>query len=174
VGVDQFGKFDLSHYRPKGRSDAVRVVHPKTSEEAWVPLFDEEGTAIYPELVARLDDIKRIRIGGLMIVRDWNDARAKMPLPWMTAKDDLTYMRQEVKRIMLAASLPEELSFRSFRHGGVTESSDSGASEEEIRSITRHKTAAVLPRYSKRTMKKIESQAKRRRAMRTKRANLSE
>jgi hypothetical protein len=31
-----------------------------------------------------------------------------------------------------------------------------------------------LPRYSKRTMSKVESQAKKRRAMRTKRVNLSE
>jgi len=92
----------------------------------------------------------------------------------MTRKEGLDYMRQEVKRIIRAASLPDELSFTSFRHGGVTESSDSGASEEEIRSITRHKTAVVLPRYSKRTMKKVESQAKKRRVMRTKRANLSE
>lgn len=85
-----------------------------------------------------------------------------------------THIRNEVKRIIRAASLPDELSFTSFRRGGVTESSDSGASEEEIRSITRHKTAIVLPRYSKRTMKKVENQAKKRRAMRTKCANLSE
>ena len=31
----------LSHYRPKDRPNAVRVVHPKTGEEAWWPLFDE-------------------------------------------------------------------------------------------------------------------------------------
>jgi hypothetical protein len=83
-------------------------------------------------------------------------------------------MRKEVKRIMRAASLPDELSFRSFRHGGITESSDSGASEEEIRFLTRHRTAAILPRYSKRTMNKVENQAKKRRELRTKHANLSE
>ena len=41
------------HYRPKDRPQMVRVVHAKTCEEAWVPLFDDKGVPIYPELMAR-------------------------------------------------------------------------------------------------------------------------
>jgi hypothetical protein len=36
-----FGAFKLVHYRPKERPNAIRVVRPKTGEEAWWPLFDE-------------------------------------------------------------------------------------------------------------------------------------
>jgi hypothetical protein len=61
-----FGVFDVAHYRPKERPHAVRVLHPKTDEENWVPLFDEAGVALYPELMAELDTIKSGRIGGLM------------------------------------------------------------------------------------------------------------
>jgi len=40
------------------------------------------------------------------------------PLPWITAKQDLRYLRGVVKKIVRAVDLREELSFTSFRHGG--------------------------------------------------------
>jgi hypothetical protein len=49
-----FGVFDVAHYRPKERPQAVHVLHPKTDEENWVPLFDEAGIALYPELMGEL------------------------------------------------------------------------------------------------------------------------
>jgi hypothetical protein len=59
--TDIFGSFDVTHYRPKDRPNAVRVVHFKTREENWVPLFDDNGVPLYPELMAELDAIKRER-----------------------------------------------------------------------------------------------------------------
>jgi hypothetical protein len=44
----------------------VRAVHWKTREENWVPLYDNTGMPLYPELMAELDATKRERIGGLM------------------------------------------------------------------------------------------------------------
>ena len=76
---DIFATFDVRHYRPKERPDTVRVMHEKTNEENWVPLFDENGVPLYPELMAELDAIKRDRIGGLMLCRDWGDR-----CPWPT------------------------------------------------------------------------------------------
>ena len=58
-----FSAFDISHYRPKERPNSVRVVHPKTGEEAWWPLFDDGGAALFPELMAELDEIKSRIIG---------------------------------------------------------------------------------------------------------------
>ncbi|QIP01273.1 hypothetical protein [Bradyrhizobium symbiodeficiens] len=52
----------------------VRVIDEKTRAEGWVPLFDDDGVALYPELMIELDAIKQERIGGLMLVRDWGDA----------------------------------------------------------------------------------------------------
>jgi hypothetical protein len=37
---DIFASLDVTHYRPKERPNAVRVLHEKTREENWIPLFD--------------------------------------------------------------------------------------------------------------------------------------
>jgi len=170
---DIFATFDVGHYRPKERPHAVRVVHSKTGEENWVPLFGDKGAALYPELMAELDAIKRDRIGGLMLTRDWGDRR---PWPsWPTPDDaDFTHMRRKVKEITRAAGLRDELAFTSFRHGGFTEAADSDLSDAEMRAAGRHKSAKVLPRYAKRTMKQVAEGARKRRAARTKGGNLSE
>jgi hypothetical protein len=163
--TDIFANFQAGHYRPKERPNAVRVVHHKTGEEAWVPLLDDKGVPLYPELMAELDAIKRERIGGLMLVRDWGE---RSPWPVWPSPDsvDLTHMSRKVKEIIRAAGLRDELSFRSFRHGGITEMADADLSDSEIRAQSRHKSATVLPRYAKRTMRQIEHGAKKRRALR--------
>ena len=48
----------------------------------------ETGAPLYPELMAELDAIKRERIGGLMLCRDWGD-RGPWPT-WPTADDQPT------------------------------------------------------------------------------------
>lgn len=139
-----------------------------------MPLFDEDGAPLYPELMARLDAVKRSRVGGLMIMRDWNDRKAKVPLPWITERGDLTYLRHEVKRLILGAGLRPDLTFTSFRHGGMTEAGESDLTDREMQALSRHKTVAVLPRYAKRAMKQVAAVAKKRRATRTKPDGLSE
>ena len=158
---DIFGTFDAGHYRPKERSDAVQVVHAKTREEAWVPLFDDAGVPLYPELMAELDALKRERIGGLMLRRDWGDR-----LPWPTDKGDLSFMSHKVKAVIRAAGLSDDLSFTSFRHGGFTEGANSGLTDAEMRAQGRHKSARVLPRYAKQTMNQIATGATKRRTLR--------
>jgi hypothetical protein len=44
-----FSDFDVTHYRPKEHPNAVGVLHPKTNEGLWVPLFDDAGVSLYPE-----------------------------------------------------------------------------------------------------------------------------
>ena len=168
-----FSVFDVTHYRPQEHPHAVRVLHPKTNEENWVPLFDDAGVPLYPELMAELDAIKRERIGGLMLRRDWGDRR-----PWPTwprpKEPDLTHMSRKVKEIILASGLRPELTFTSFRHGGFTEAGDAELTDTQIRAQGRHKSAKVLPKYVKRTMRQVADGAKKRRAVRTKDGHLSE
>jgi hypothetical protein len=147
----------------------VRVLHPKTSEENWVPLFDDAGAPLYPELMAELDAIKRERIGGLMLTRDWGDRR-----PWPTDNGDLGQMSRTVKEIIREAKLRDELTFTSFRHGGFTEAGDAELTDQEIMAQGRHRSRKVLPRYVKRTMKQVAAGAKKRRATRTNGGHLSE
>lgn len=171
--IDIFATFDVTHYRPKERPNAVRVLHEKTREENWVPLFDDAGVPLYPELMAELDAIKRQRIGGLMLCRDWGD-RGPWPTQPKPGEYDLTHMSRKVKEVIRAAELRDELSFASFRHGGFTESGDAELTDREIMAQGRHKSPKVLPRYVKRTMKQVATGARKRRATRTNAAQLSE
>jgi hypothetical protein len=167
---DIFGTFDVTHYRPKERPNTVRVVHEKTREENWIPLVDTASVPLYPELMTELDALKHERIGGLMLRRDWGEC-----IPWPSKSGDLSLMRHKVKEIIRAAGLREVLSFTSFRHGGFTEAADSDLTDAEIRAQGRHKSAKVLPRYAKRTMRQVEAGAKKRRAAREQTVdNLSE
>ncbi|WP_183507921.1 hypothetical protein [Methylobacterium brachythecii] len=168
-----FGVLSAEHYRPRERPDEVLIMHPKTGEEVWIPLLDR-GEPLFPELVARLDEVKRSRIGGLLIVRDWTDRGAGLPLPWITENGDLTYMRQTTKEVIASAGLPSDLSFRSWRHGGMTELGDADLTDSQIRAISRHKDVRTLPRYVKKTQRQIVAGTRKRRAERTERGGLSE
>jgi hypothetical protein len=163
--TDIFGTFDVTHYRPRERPYAVRVVHEKTGEENWIPLFDDNGVPLYPELMAELDAIKRERIGGLLLRRDWGD---RSPWPtWPTPEEiDLTHMSRKTKEVIRAAGMRDELTFTSFRHGGFTEAADADLSDAQMRAQGRHKSAKVLPTYAKRTMRQVAEGQRKRRATR--------
>jgi hypothetical protein len=164
---DIFATLSAEHYRPKDHADMVRVVDEKTRTESWIPLFDDEGAPLYPELMAELDAIKRDCIGGLMLRRDWGN---RGPWPTWPKPDmpDFTHMTRKVKQVIRAAGLRDELSFTSFRHGGLTETGDAELSDREILAQSRHTTVKVLPKYVKRTTKQIATGTKKRRAVRTK------
>jgi hypothetical protein len=169
-----FGAFEIAHYRPKERPNSVRIVHPKNGEEAWWPLFDETSEPLFPELMAELDDIKKTMVSGLVFRRDHKHRKSRTPLPWITERKDLRYLRSVVKDIAAAARIRSELSFTSFRHGGFTEGADSDLTDAELRAAGRHRSARQLPTYAKRTRKQLISGTKKRRQERTKAAGLSE
>ncbi len=169
-----FAAFEISHYRPKERPNSVKIVHPKNGEEAWWPLFDETGQPLFPELMAELDAIKETMFSGLVFRRDHEHRRSRTPLPWITERKDLRYLRSVVKKIVAAAGLRSELSFTSFRHGGFTEGADSYLTDAELRAAARHRSTRQLPTYAKRTRKQLISGSKKRREERTKAALLSE
>jgi len=165
--VDIFATFEVGHYRPKEHPNAVWVVHEKTGEENWIPLFDEAtGMPFFPDLMAELDTIKRTRIAGLMLRRD----RGKQD-PWPTWPNpeqvDLTHMSRKVKEVIRAAELRDELTFTSFRHGGFTEAGDAELTDRELMAQGRHKSPKVLGKYVKRTMRQVASGVRKRQAART-------
>ncbi|UFZ06507.1 hypothetical protein LQG66_09505 [Bradyrhizobium ontarionense] len=142
--TDSFATFDVSHYRPTERPNMVRVMDEKTKQESWIPLIDDVGVPLYPELMAELDAIKRKRIGGLMLCRDWGDRG-----PWPTwpkpDQPDFTRLSRKVEEVIRGAKLRDELSFTSFRHGGFTEGGDAELTDREMPAQGRHTTAKVLP-----------------------------
>jgi len=149
-------------------------VHPKNGEEAWWPLFDETGEPLFPELTAELDAIKEMAVSGLIFRRDHVHRRSPTPVPWITERKDLRYLRSVVKKIVAAAGLRTELSFTSFRHGGFTEGADSDLTDAELRTAARHRSTRQLPTYAKRTRKQLISAAKKRRQERTKNNSVSD
>jgi hypothetical protein len=94
--------------------------------------------------------LKRERIGGLMLCRDGGD---RGPWPTWPKPDqlDFTHLSRKVKEVIRAADLHDELSFTSFRHGGLTETGDAELTDREILAQSRHTTVKVLPEYVKRT-----------------------
>jgi hypothetical protein len=118
--------------------------------------------------MAELDAIKDTTDMGLIFRRDHNHRRSLTPLPWMTERKDLRYLRSVVKKIVTAAGLRPELSFTSFRHGGFTEGADSDLTDAELRAAARHRSTRQLPTYAKRTSKQLISGSRKRREERTK------
>ena len=161
--TDIFATFDVAHYRPKERPTAVRVVHVKTGEENWIPLFDDQRRAA----LSRTDG--RARRDQARAHRRADAAprlgRARAWPTWPTPEEiDLTHMSRKTKEIIRAAGLRDELTFTSFRHGGFTEAADADLSDAQMRAQGRHKSAKVLPTYAKRTMRQVAEGARKRRA----------
>lgn len=84
--------------------------------------FRRGWRALFPELMAELDEIKLRIIGGLAFRRDHRHRRSGgVSKAWVTDRGEFVHLRSTVKDIMRHAGLPEELSFTSFQHGGFTE-----------------------------------------------------
>ncbi len=65
---DIFQRLSWNQYRPSDTPNIVRILHHKTGEVVEVPLYDEDGTDLWPELVPRLD--RDARVGSLLVMRD--------------------------------------------------------------------------------------------------------
>ena len=167
---DIFASFDVPHYRPKERPEHGARRAREDPRGKLGAAVRRRGVPLYPELMAELDALKRDRIGGLMLRRDWGERGPGR----QAERGDLDLTRHKVKSIIRAAGLRDELSFTSFRHGGFTEAADADLTDAEIRAQGRHSSAKVLPRYAKRTMRQVAEGARKRRAVRTKADDLSE
>jgi len=172
---DIFGRMAWSDYRPAEHPNAVLAWHHKNRKtvKIVVPLFDVDGTPLFPEMVARLDGTQRN--GTLVVMRDDPDPRKKIHLPWTTGgRNPMRWVQSEVRRICRAAGLPEDISFTSFRHGGHTDGADSGLTDAQMRALGGHKTSTALLRYAKDTEAQRRAGARKRLNARTDRGNLSE
>src|SRR5436189_5926803 len=112
--------------------------------------------------MAELEAIKQTTVSRLVFRRGHPHRRSSTPLPWITERKDLRYLRSVVKKVVAAAGLRTELSFTSFRHGGFTEGADSDLTDAELRAAARHRSTRQLPTYAKRTPKQPISGSKKR------------
>jgi hypothetical protein len=172
---DIFGRMAWSDYRATDKPDYVQAWHHKNrkTDKVDIPLFDMDGTELWPELMVRLDVSKQN--GTLLVMRDRPDPRKKIHLPWTTGgRNPMRWVQAEVRRICRAAGLPDEITFTSFRHGGHTDGADSGLTDAQMRALGGHKRTATLLRYAKETETQRRLGARKRLDKRTERGNLSE
>jgi hypothetical protein len=165
--TDILSRLAWTHYRPSDAPNSVLVFHHKTGELIDLPLYDEDSTALWPELMARLDTAPRR--GTLIVTRDRPDRRRKVHLPW---KED--YFRHRVAAIRKAAGVPVEAKFMGLRHGGNIEGAEAGLTDAQLRALSGHRTTAALLRYAQSTQQQRRAGARKRLEARTKKGNLSE
>ncbi|MGC2409187.1 MAG: hypothetical protein WA441_04095 [Methyloceanibacter sp.] len=171
---DIFMRLAWSHFRPSEAPNFVRIFHHKTGELVDVPLYDDDGSDLWPDLVPRLD--REPRVGTLLVMRDRPDRKRKVHLPWATsAVNPVRHVQRVVAKIRKAAGLPPETTFTSFRHGGHTDAADAGLTDAQIRALSGHKTATMVRVYAKATkVQRLAGARLRLEARRTKGGNLSE
>jgi integrase len=163
---DIIARMSWSHYRPVDAPDVARIFHHKTGELVDIPLYDEDGTVLWPELMERLDATPRQ--GTLIVTRDRLDRRRKVHLPWRA-----DYFRHRVAAIRAAAGISFDVKFMGLRHGGSTESGNADLTDAQIRALSGHSTTAMTALYTKQTMRQRRAGARKRLEERTKRGNLS-
>ena len=160
--TDIIGRLSWSqHYRPAENPNIARIYHHKTRELVEMPLYDEDGTVLWPELMVRLDTATRR--GTLIVMRDQPDRRRKTYLPW---KED--YFRHRVAEIRAAAGIDPEVKFMGLRHGGNTEGADADLTDAQLRALSGHKTATMTILYARQTMKQRREGARKRLVARSK------
>jgi hypothetical protein len=149
------------HYRPAENPNIARIYHHKTGELVEMPLYDVDGTVLWPELIERLD--ATARRGTLIVTRDKPDRQRKTYLPW---RED--YFRHRVAQLRTAADIDPEVKFMGLRHGGNTEGADADLTDAQMRALSGHKTATMTVLYAKQTMKQRREGARKRLAARSK------
>lgn len=164
--TDILARLAWNHYKPADAPDMARIFHHKTGDLVELPLYDNDGTVLWPELVERLDSAPRF--GTLIVMRDKPDRRRKVHLPW---KED--YFRHRVAEIRAAAGIDPEAKFMGLRHGGNTEGADAGLTDAQLRALSGHRSANMPIVYARQTMNQRRTAARKRLEQRTKGGHLS-
>jgi hypothetical protein len=139
-------------YRP---GEYLDLIQSKTGNYVRIPLADvvmvdgkPERVQLYPDLeeeLSRSAAAERARTGREptgIIVRDERTGQAYSE----------SYMSKLHRRVRAKASLPADVRFTSFRHGGTTEIGDAG--EADPRAATGHKTLDTTAIYNKANLEK--------------------
>ncbi|GJD36781.1 hypothetical protein [Methylobacterium aerolatum] len=163
---DILSRLSWGHYRPADAPHIVRVFHHKTDELVEVPLFDTDGTALWPQIMDRLDAAPRR--GTLIVIRDQPDRLRKVHLPWQ-----FRYFRHRVAEIRSAAGIDPEVKFMGLRHGGNVEGAEAGLTDAQLRALSGHLTTAALLRYAQATPRQRQAGGRKRLDARTKKEGLS-
>ena len=113
--------------------DVVRFEQEKTGTEMVIPMS--------PRLVERLKTIKRLDSEYIVVCESTHKPfDRRLAARWAV-------------RVRNAAGLPDTLQLRDLRRTGATEMAEAGCTEDELRSVTGHKSRDVLSIYVRPTTK---------------------
>jgi len=146
---DELDGFFWEDYRP-GVEIAMR--QGKTGIMQVIPLVDEQGQPLYPELEAELARSWHEGASGHIVLHEATGKRYK---------NEFAAIRV-FRKIRDAAGLPKKMTLTGFRHGGATELGDAGV--VDIRPISGHKTLGQTLTYNKATQGKARTAGAARRA----------
>ncbi|WP_354059331.1 hypothetical protein [Bradyrhizobium sp. RT6a] len=163
---DILGRLTWSQYRPSGASVA-KIFHHKTGEPVDMPLVDEDGSDLWPELTERLDAAPRH--GTLIVTRDGIDRLRGIRLPWK-----YRYFADRVAEIKAVAGIDAEIKFMGLRPGGNTEGGDAGLTDAQLRALSGHRSPNMTILYTQNSMQQRRAAARLRRNSRTKGGQISE
>jgi hypothetical protein len=158
------GRITWTDYRPSERPTKVRVFHRKTRRREW-KLLEAGGRnrqLLYPELEALLAKLPRLGIPVVMFIpkRGAMNEETGKRTPRLYSESYAQHLVQEIRK---DAGLPAYFTLEACRHGGMTELGDAELTEQQIMTLSTHKTPAAARIYVKRTEKQEESAALKRR-----------
>jgi hypothetical protein len=153
--IDIITRFKWSMYK-KNKSALLPMFKNHKDILQPISLIDNHGNLLYPEIENYIDKLpSQLKIGIFMIQQKGTRKGVRRPYTYKTFN---TYTRQIRKDV----NLPKEITFASFRHGGITNLAESGASESEIKASTKHKNTQSLKPYIHQTaVLQISGQQKR-------------
>jgi hypothetical protein len=157
--TDILARLSWHHYRPHDAPEVARIFHHKTHELVDIPLFDNDGTHLWPELSIRLD--MSLPRGDLIVTRDHPDRLRKTHLPWQP-----DYFRHRVAGIRAAAGIDPKVKFMGLRHGGYTEGANADLTDAQLRALSGHRTASMVLVYAKASLEQRRDGARKRREAR--------
>jgi hypothetical protein len=132
----------------------VKVVHSKTGEVVWMPLADQNGERLFPELEVRL--AAATKLGALIVLQERPDKHGNHR-PW-----SISGFQHLAAEIRVAAGLPADITFSTFRHGGFTEAGDVGGTDQELMAAGGHRTRETVSVYTRRTNVQAQNLASKR------------
>jgi hypothetical protein len=165
--IDIRTRFAWSQYRPADAPNIARILHHKTGALVDMPLLDEDGNDLWPELTARLDASERH--GTLIVTMDRPHRSTGVRTPWSNR-----HFKRIVSKTRKRAGIDPAIKFMGLRHGGNTEGGDAGLTETQLRALSGHMTPSMTRLYTNPTMKQRQEAARLRRDSRTKKGRLSE
>lgn len=157
-GVDAFGfayKGDpdtagmkWAGYQPGERIAVGQHKLGDESDAETLPLATEDGAPLYPVLEHEL---------ALAMLGPYADPDGYIVVDELTGQRHTEdTLRRRHRAVIKAAGLPAYITPTSFRHGGITEIGDAGAS---VRAISRHRTDSMVRIYDKQNDEKARKAA---------------